>query len=64
VDWAWPTKGAAWEQADPAAIDLFASALTAVWGEIARDQPDEPWKQALAASARRWCERRAATVTG
>jgi hypothetical protein len=44
----------AWDDTDPAAIDVFASALTALWDEVARDQPDEAWKQALAASARHW----------
>ncbi|HEX3788604.1 MAG TPA: phosphotransferase [Pseudonocardiaceae bacterium] len=92
IDWAWPTKGAAWidpacliprlitcghspasaedvarqcpawDDADPAAIDLFAYALTTLWGEIGRDQPNEPWKQALAASARQWHEHRSAAM--
>lgn len=51
------------EQADPAAVDLFAAALTTLWNDIARDQPDEPWKQALAASAQRWHEHRLAAVS-
>jgi hypothetical protein len=93
IDWAWPTKGAAWidpacliprliacghtpasaediaqqcpawADADPAAIDVFASALTALWRDIARDQPDEKWKQSLAASARQWHEYRSAAVS-
>jgi hypothetical protein len=93
IDWAWPTKGAAWldpanlvprliacghtpagaEQvarecpawraANPAAIDLFASGLTSLWGDIARDQPDEQWKQTLAASARQWQQHRSTAVT-
>lgn len=93
IDWAWPTKGAAWidpacliprliakghspasaedvarqvpawEEADPAAIDLFASALTTLWSEIARDQQNEPWKQALAASAQQWHEHRLTAVS-
>ena len=93
IDWAWPTKGAAWidpacliprmiacghspasaeeiarqcpawEDADPAAIDLFASALTALWSEITRDQPGELWKQALAVSAQQWHEHRSAAMT-
>lgn len=93
IDWAWPTKGAAWidpacliprliagghspasaeevaqefpawVEAHPAAIDLFASALTSLWGEIARDQPTETWKQTLAASARQWQEHRSAAVS-
>lgn len=93
IDWAWPTKGAAWidpacliprliacghspvsaedvarqcpawENADPAAIDLFAAALTTLWGDIALDQSDEPWKQTLALSARQWHEHRSAAMT-
>ncbi|MEW2507602.1 hypothetical protein AB0878_44800 [Amycolatopsis sp. NPDC047767] len=92
IDWAWPTRGAAWidpaclvprliawghppesaediarqcpawRDADPAAINLFARGLTAMWEEIAQDQPDEEWKQTLAASARQWFEHRSATV--
>jgi hypothetical protein len=92
IDWAWPTKGAAWidpacliprliacghspagaedvarrcparNDADPAAIDLFASALTTLWDAIALDQVDEPWKQTLAVSARQWHEHRTAIV--
>lgn len=52
----------AWAEADPAAIDVFASALTTMWDDIALDQADEPWKQALALSARRWHEHRSAAV--
>lgn len=93
IDWAWPTKGAAWidpacliprliacghspasaegvarecpawAEADPAAIDVFASALTVLWDEVARDQPDQPWKQALAASARQWRAHRSASLS-
>jgi hypothetical protein len=93
IDWAWPTKGAAWidpaclvprliacghspasaedvarqcpawQDADPAAIDLFASALTTLWDDIALDQSGEPWKQTLAASARQWHEHRSAAMT-
>jgi hypothetical protein len=92
IDWAWPTKGAAWidpacliprliacghspasaeevarqcpawEHADPAAIDLFASALTVLWADIARDQWGEPWKRALALSARRWQDHRSTAI--
>ncbi|MGH4024382.1 MAG: phosphotransferase [Pseudonocardiaceae bacterium] len=92
IDWAWPTKGAAWidpanlvprliasghspasaeevargcpawRDADPAAINLFASALTSLWADIARDQPDEGWKQTLAASTRQWLNHRLAAV--
>lgn len=92
IDWAWPTRGAAWtdpaclipgliacghdpagaeqvarqcpawEDADPAAIDLFASALTKLWSDIARDQPGETGKQALALSAQQWHEHRTATA--
>ncbi|HEY1570148.1 MAG TPA: hypothetical protein VGG05_02305 [Pseudonocardiaceae bacterium] len=52
----------AWHNADTAAIDLFASALTRLWTGIASDQPDEPWKQALAKSAQQWSEHRSAAV--
>jgi Phosphotransferase enzyme family len=52
----------AWRNADTAAIDLFASALTRLWTAIASDQPDEPWKQALAKSAQQWSEHRSAAV--
>jgi len=92
IDWAWPTKGAAWidpacliprliacghspasaedvarecpawEDADPAAIDLFASALTRLWSEISQDQPGEQWKRALAVSAQQWHEHRSAAM--
>jgi hypothetical protein len=48
----------AWQAADPAAIDLFAAVLTALWGEIAQQQSDEPWKQQLAISAQHWHEHR------
>lgn len=93
IDWAWPTKGAAWidpacliprliacghspvsaeelarqcpawDNADPAAIDLFASALATLWSEIDQDQPGVQWTQALAASARRWHKHRSAAMT-
>jgi hypothetical protein len=93
IDWAWPTRGAAWidpacliprliasghspasaeevarqcpawADTDPAAIDLFASALTTLWDDIALDKSGEPWKQALAVSARQWHEHRSSAVT-
>ena len=93
IDWAWPTKGAAWidpaclvprliawghspasaeeiarenpawADAEPAAIDRFASALTSLWCEIARDQPGETWKQTLAACAQQWLGHRSAAVS-
>lgn len=50
----------AWEEADPAAIDVFVAALTTMWNDIARDQPDENWKQALAQAARAWKDHRSA----
>lgn len=92
IDWAWPTKGAAWldpanlvprliacghtpasaeeiaaecpgwRDADPAAVDLFASALTSLWADVACGQPNEEWKQKLAVSAQQWLEHRLATV--
>lgn len=51
----------AWADADPAAVDVFVAALTAMWGEIARDQPDEQWKQALAHAAQQWKDHRSAS---
>lgn len=93
IDWAWPTKGAAWidpacliprliasghspgsaediarqcpawEDAEPAAIDVFASALAILWEEIALDRSAEPWKQTLAVSARQWHHHRSAALT-
>lgn len=93
IDWAWPTRGAAWidpacliprliacghdpanaedvarqcpawQQADPTAIDVFASALATLWDEIALDPSAEPWKQTLALSARQWHEHRSAAVS-
>ncbi|HVV12095.1 phosphotransferase [Amycolatopsis sp.] len=50
----------AWVEADPAAIDVFVAALTTMWNEIAQDQPDEDWKQALAQAARAWKDHRSA----
>ncbi|WP_432850694.1 hypothetical protein ACQPXB_08600 [Amycolatopsis sp. CA-161197] len=93
IDWAWPTRGAAWidpaclvprliawghtpagaedvaaqcpawNDADPAAIDLFVNVLTTMWDSIAQDQPGEDWKQTLATSAKQWLEYRATPAT-
>lgn len=90
IDWAWPTKGAAWidpaclvprliagghspasaeavarecpswSNADPAAIDVFAHALTTMWTAIAQAQPEEAWKQSMARAARAWRDHRSA----
>lgn len=92
IDWAWPTRGAAWidpaclalrlianghtpagaeevvqecpawVDTDGASIDLFVCVLASLWDEIARDQPNEPWKQTLATSAGRWRDHRSAAT--
>lgn len=51
----------AWAEADPAAIDVFVEALTATWGDFARDEPGEPWNPALARAAQEWKDHRLAT---
>ncbi|MEU6645324.1 hypothetical protein ABZ863_22600 [Saccharomonospora sp. NPDC046836] len=33
-----------------------------LWADIARDQPDERWKQTLAVPAQQWLEHRTSTV--
>lgn len=87
IDWAWPTRGAAfidaacfliramaaghsacqaetlaaqcpgWQQASPAAIDVFAVASVRLHDEIARDDP-QPFKQRLAAVTCDWADYR------
>lgn len=87
VDWAWPTKGAAfidpaclvlrliasgqdpdlaeqwaaqtsaWQEADPAAVDLFAAVNVRLWREIA-DQDDAAWKREMARAADSWARYR------
>lgn len=92
VDWAWPTRGAAfidpaqlvvqlvsaghsaeaaeswagrceqWVNADPAAIDAFATATVRMWGSLADQRPKEPWLKAMTAAAQEWADCRGATV--
>ncbi|WP_212909639.1 hypothetical protein [Streptomyces sp. TS71-3] len=90
VDWAWPTRGAAfidpaqlivqliaaghcaeaaeswaaeckvWADADPKAIDAFATATVRMWRAMADRRPSEPWLAAVAAAAQVWADHRAA----
>ncbi|GLZ08734.1 hypothetical protein Acsp03_62000 [Actinomadura sp. NBRC 104412] len=84
VDWAWPTRGAAfidpaclvvqlvaaghtpgsaeawasrcvaWASADPRAVDAFAAAMFALYGDLAARNPDAGWLKAMAAAAEGW----------
>ncbi|WP_432036631.1 phosphotransferase [Streptomyces cucumeris] len=84
VDWAWPTKGAAfidvaclvvqliaaghsapdaeswaarcraWENADPVAIDAFATATYRMYRSRARRFPDAAWLQDMVGATRAW----------
>lgn len=86
IDWAWPTKGAAfidpcyfairlmaaghtpqeaegwaaqipaWCAASPEAVDTFISISARMWGEIARNVPDDQWKQQMASVAASWLD--------
>jgi hypothetical protein len=87
VDWAWPTRGAAWidpcclliwliasghtpaqaethvgktrawQDAPPAAVDVFALANVRLWDEIALNNL-QPWQQRMATAARQWADSR------
>lgn len=87
IDWAWPTRGAAfidpaclvlrliaaghtpaqaellaawvpaWTQAPPKAIDIFATASSRLWEEIATANP-HPWKRHMAAVTWQWVQHR------
>lgn len=50
--WAQSTSG--WAQAEPAAIDLFATAIQRVWREIAAQNPGSCWQARLADAAEMW----------
>jgi hypothetical protein len=93
VDWAWPTRGAAfidpacfllrmmthghspaeaeqwaarcpgWDEADPHAIDVFASANQRLFREIAEQEKHSEWKADLATAAATWAEHRGLLVT-
>ncbi|WP_313905799.1 hypothetical protein [Streptomyces malaysiensis] len=88
VDWAWPTRGAAfidvaclviqliaaghavqdaeswavrcqaWRDADPAAIDAFATATFRMYRSQARRFPDASWLEGMAGAARAWAVHR------
>lgn len=84
IDWAWPTKGAAfidpcyfairlmaaghtpeqaeqwagqvpaWRDAPMEAVDAFVAISARMWGEIARNGPDDEWKQRMGNVAVSW----------
>jgi hypothetical protein len=88
IDWAWPTRGAAfidpaclivrlvfaghspaqaeatvsdlpaWKNASSRAIDVYATAITRMWTEIAHADPT-PWKRQTMAAAHAWHTHRA-----
>lgn len=71
IDWAWPTRGAAWidpcclllrliaagHTAPTGALDTFTLASARLWQEIADNDP-QPWKQRMARAAREWADAR------
>ena len=54
----WAAKTAAWEAASDPALDAFTTINTALWAQIAADDP-RPWKERLYQSATTWAEYRA-----
>lgn len=54
---AWATRCAAWRNADPAAVDAFARAMTRMYQRFEQLDP-EPWRRAMTASAMDWVEYR------
>lgn len=88
LDWAWPTRGAAfidpallvvqliaaghtaegaetwaagctaWPNADPRAIDAFATATARMWNTYANRRPETAWLKVMADAARAWADHR------
>jgi hypothetical protein len=53
----WTQRLPVWTTASDDAIDVFVVTASALWGQIARADP-QPWKQQLAAAARKWARHR------
>jgi hypothetical protein len=56
---AWAQSTSGWDRADPAAIDLFATAIQRIWREIATHNPGSRWQADLADAAETWSTYRA-----
>jgi hypothetical protein len=54
----WAAQCAGWDQAPARAISAFATAGSALFADIAREDP-QPWKQQLAGAASQWMTYRA-----
>lgn len=54
----WATHLPTWRDAPPVAVAAFALANTALWNDIAVQDPGAGWKRRMAVSARRWSEHR------
>jgi len=56
----WAEQTTAWQQADPAAIDLFALALARTWRRVTENDPGRARIRPLVDAAASWVEHRRA----
>lgn len=59
---AWADRCPAWVDADPRAIDVFASANLRMYQSFAERRPDAAWLKAMETTARSWAAHRGAPV--
>jgi hypothetical protein len=54
----WAERSPTWSHATPTAISAYAATQAALWADIAKTDPDQPWKQQLYTAADSWCNHR------
>jgi hypothetical protein len=58
----WATDCTAWQDADPQAIDAFASATLRMYRQFAERRPDEAWRAAMVTAAENWAAHRGVSL--
>lgn len=57
---AWAAKHIAWQDANPAAITKFASAVARLWSQLAERNPDATWRRPMVEAIATWADHRTA----
>jgi hypothetical protein len=59
---AWAAKHTAWQDANPAAITAFATAVSRLWGRLTEHRPDGKARRPIIDAATTWADHRTATT--
>lgn len=57
----WAAKHTVWQDAEPAAITVFAKAIARMWSELAAQNPGQVWRRPMVNAADTWDRHRASS---